>query len=140
MTLEQLEGYSKDWIVNEIENGGRFVVFPYCISALIISFQKYSKVYFIRNDEWAIKYGWMYMLISLVLGWWGFPWGFIYTIRSFFQCFRGKNCTVEVVVQDPYLASCLIPVQMEEAQPLPNNDDTPELPPIPGNPSSNQIG
>ena len=29
-------------------------------------------------DE-AVAKGWTYTLLSLVAGWWGFPWGFIYT-------------------------------------------------------------
>ena len=41
--------------------------------------------------------GWKYFLISLLFGWWGIPWGPIYTFQSLFYAFRGKNMTTEML-------------------------------------------
>lgn len=81
----------------ELEKGGKFVVYTYAISILIMTFRQSSKVFFIRHDELAIKHGWPYLLLSLFLGWWGIPWGPIYTIQSFFYAFTGKDVTVDVI-------------------------------------------
>ena len=97
MTIKELNNYPKEWIVTEIKNGGRFVVFPYCISIIIMSFVRHS-------SESAIKHSWIYIIISCVLGLWGIPWGLIYTIKSIYTCFHGEDCTPEVVGQDPYLS------------------------------------
>lgn len=58
-----------------IERGGRFVVFQYCVSALIITFRRNTSVQFIKAGESAAIKSLPYTLLSLVLGWWGIPWG-----------------------------------------------------------------
>jgi hypothetical protein len=82
----------------EIQQGAKFVIYQYCISLLIITFKRSSNIYFIRHEENAIVKGLTYTLISLVLGWWGVPWGPIYTIQSVWVNFNGgKDVTREVL-------------------------------------------
>ena len=81
----------------ELQNGGRLVVYQYCVSILIMTFKRNSKVFFIKNGKSAIKNGLVYTLISLAFGWWGFPWGPIYTVGSVITNFSGgKDVTNEV--------------------------------------------
>ena len=40
-----------------------------------------------------------YSLCSFLLGWWGIPWGPIYTISSIFTNFRGGRDVTEQLVQ-----------------------------------------
>ena len=115
MTINELNHCTKEWIVNEIKNGGKFVVFPYCISIIFMSFQRTSDVYFLRNGEMAIKHGWIYMLISCLLGWWGIPWGLIFTIKSICYSFSGKDCTADVVGHDQYLYYMIYQQPWDEA-------------------------
>lgn len=89
------------WTVGQLEEdlrrGGKFVVFTYSISIIFMTFRKASSVYYIRSDESAFATGFKYMLISLVLGWWGIPWGPIYTIQSIWYAFTGKDVTEEIL-------------------------------------------
>jgi hypothetical protein len=82
----------------EINQGGKFVVYQFCISILVITFKRSSNIYFISHEQNAVVKGLPYTLLSLVLGWWGIPWGPIYTIQSVWVNFQGgKNVTQEVL-------------------------------------------
>lgn len=82
----------------EIQRGAKFVVYQYCISLLIITFKRFSNIYFVKSDENAIVKGLPFSLLSLVLGWWGIPWGPIYTIQGLWVNFSGgKDVTQEVL-------------------------------------------
>ena len=82
----------------ELQQGGKFVVYQYCVSVLILTFKRPSSVYFIRHEENAILKGLPFTLLSLVLGWWGIPWGPIYTIQSVWVNFKGgRDVTNEIL-------------------------------------------
>jgi hypothetical protein len=68
------------------------------ISILIMTFRRVSDVYYIPPSENRITPGLVYSIISLVLGWWGVPLGFIYTPDALYENFTGGiNVTGEVV-------------------------------------------
>lgn len=82
----------------EIQQGGRFVMYQYCISLLVITFKRSSNIYFISHEQSAVVKGLPFTLLSLVLGWWGIPWGPIYTIQSVWVNFKGgRDVTQEVL-------------------------------------------
>jgi hypothetical protein len=82
----------------EIQQGGRFVMYQYCISLLVITFKRSSNIYFISHEQSAVVKGLPITLLSLVLGWWGIPWGPIYTIQSVWVNFKGgRDVTHEVI-------------------------------------------
>ena len=82
----------------EMQQGAKFVVYQYCISVLVITFKRSSNVYFISHTDNAITKGLPFTLLSLVLGWWGIPWGPIYTIQSLWVNFSGgKDVTKEIL-------------------------------------------
>lgn len=76
------EGITFENLNQEIKNGGRFIIFPYCISIVAISFRLFSSAIFIRKSESITRYQVYYNLVSLLFGWWGLPWGPIHTIKS----------------------------------------------------------
>lgn len=81
-----------------VNRGARFVMFEYCISIVIMTF-KNPRVYFLRSGERAISKSFPFILISLLLGWWGIPWGPIHTITSLATNLRGgRDVTAEVMV------------------------------------------
>jgi len=65
-----------------VAQGGRFVVFQYCVSLLVVSLKRSSPLYFIRPGESAFTRSLPYTLISFVAGWWGIPWGPIWTLMT----------------------------------------------------------
>ena len=98
MQIKGAEELSVNDFRYELQNGGRIVVYQYCISVLVMTFKRGSKIFLIKNGESAIKNGLIYTLISLILGWWGIPWGPIYTIGALITNFRGgKDVTNEIL-------------------------------------------
>lgn len=82
----------------EIAQGAKFVMYQFCISIVIMTFKRSSNIFFISHDQNAVVKGLPYTLLSLVLGWWGIPWGPIYTIQSVWVNFKGgKDITHEVL-------------------------------------------
>jgi len=98
MKIHNIDGLSQEEISKELDKGAKFVVFQYCISLLIVSFKRGGDVHFIRNGESSIKYSWGPTLVSLIFGWWGFPWGPIYTIQTtFINLSGGKDITTDIL-------------------------------------------
>lgn len=82
MAINGLDNISYEQLSQEVRQGGKFVHFSYCISLLIITFKRPSGIYYLRPGESAFVKGLPFTVLSLVAGWWGFPWGPIYTIAS----------------------------------------------------------
>lgn len=98
MSVKGMEGMSDDQIAFELKNGGKFVVYQYCISIVIMTFRQPTGLVFIKNGEKGILKGLPYVLITAVLGWWGFPWGPIYTIGAIVTNLSGgKDVTKEIL-------------------------------------------
>lgn len=97
MNIKGIEGLSAAQVDDELRRGAKFVVFGYAMSFLVITLRRSSDVYFIRAGESAFGKGLPYTLLSLALGWWGFPWGFIYTPMVVFQNLGGgRDVTAEL--------------------------------------------
>lgn len=94
--LEDIQ--SDGQLQQELQQGGKFVMYQYCISILILTFKRSSNVYFIRQEENAVVKGIPFTLLSLVLGWWGIPWGPIYTVQSVWVNLKGgRDVTQELM-------------------------------------------
>ena len=99
MKIKNIENLTVREINHEIDRGGRFVVFQYALSALIITSKRNTDIYFIKAGEPIIKYSIGFILLSLLFGWWGFPWGPIYTIGTVFNNLLGGK-DVTAIVQE----------------------------------------
>ncbi|GAB3510778.1 hypothetical protein [Emticicia fontis] len=96
--IKNVENLSVADVRNLVNQGGKFVIFPYTISIVVMTFQRSSDIYFIRPDESSFKHSAGYLLMNFFLGWWGIPWGPIYTIGALFtQLSGGKDVTQEVM-------------------------------------------
>ena len=89
MSVPGTEGLTPHQLHAEIQRGGKFVTFPYTISILVITFSRSSEVKFIRAGQGTFGASLPYLLISLFFGWWGFPFGLIYTPISIVKCLAG---------------------------------------------------
>jgi hypothetical protein len=94
-----IEGMTPEQINMEVRAGARFVVFQYCISVLVLSFKRGSTIHFIRAGESGFGKSAPYSLCSLLLGWWGIPWGPIWTISTIFRNSRGGIDVTSTVVR-----------------------------------------
>ena len=84
----------------ELAQGGRLVFFEYCISFLLFTLRHPSPICLLRKGERAWIRALPYSLASLMLGWWGLPWGVIYTPLSLvLNCTGGRDVTAEIQEQ-----------------------------------------
>ncbi len=98
MRIIGIDNMSPEQLKGEVAAGGRFVIYQYCISVVVVSFKRGSDIYFIRAEDNAVTKGLLFTLCSLVLGWWGIPWGPIWTIATVVTNLRGgRNVTAEVL-------------------------------------------
>jgi len=92
------EGMSNEALRTELERGARFVIYQYCISIVFMTFRRPSDIHFVRPGESSVGKGLGFSLISFVLGWWGIPWGPIYTVQSIWTNSRGGRDVTQQVV------------------------------------------
>lgn len=94
-----VSGMSPHEIAFEIQRGGRFVVYQYCISLVFITFRRNSPVRFVRAGESAVTAGLPFTLLSLALGWWGIPFGIIYTPTVIYRNLKGGTDVTAAIIQ-----------------------------------------
>lgn len=64
--------------------------FQACISALIITTRNPSRHLIIGHHRIFLT-GLVYSLVTLALGWWGIPWGPVYTAQTLWRNLKGGN-------------------------------------------------
>lgn len=79
MRVRGLGSLTTDQIEAELAAGGRLVFFEACISLLFVTWRRPSDLFFLRRGERGLVRGLPYTLLTLLLGWWGIPWGLLYT-------------------------------------------------------------
>ena len=77
--IRGVKGLSRADLERELAAGARYVFYEYCISLIVVTLRRPSAVYFLRGGSRGVLRGLPYVLLSLLLGWWGVPWGFLYT-------------------------------------------------------------
>ena len=97
--IKGLNGLTVAELHNELIAGGRFVTYQYCISILFMTFRPPSSVYFVRSGQGTILQSLPYTIITFLFGWWGFPWGAVYTIDTLINNFQGGKDVTELVVE-----------------------------------------
>ena len=98
MDIRGVEGLSIDEVRMRVNQGGKFVMFTWTLSFVVMTVRRPTAVYFINPGESAALKGMPFTLVSFFLGWWGIPWGFIYTPMSIFENLGGgKDVTNEVM-------------------------------------------
>lgn len=98
MKVIGIEGMTADEIKSEIHRGGTFVIYHYCISLVVVTLMRPSSIYFIKGGHGRLGKGLPFTLISLLLGWWGIPWGPSRTIQSFITNFGGGKDVTQAMI------------------------------------------
>ncbi len=98
MAIVGVEGMTVGQVADGVQAGGRFVVFEYCVSILVMTFKRPSKIYYIPPGRGTAGKSLPFTLLTLVLGWWGLPWGFIYTPMAIFTNLRGGRDVTSAVM------------------------------------------
>jgi hypothetical protein len=98
--IKNVEGLTVEQVKQEVAAGGKFVVYQYAVSIIFMTFKRPSDIYFIRAGESSFGKSIPFTLITLLFGWWGFPWGPIYSFMALGTNFSGgKDVTAEVLMQ-----------------------------------------
>jgi hypothetical protein len=116
--IQGIEGMSSGQLVSELQNGARFIQYQYCISAIFVTFKRFSDIYLMRPGQGESVRALTWTLLSLVAGWWGIPWGPIFTVQSVWVNLRGgKDVTPEVAtaLNLPIDKSTLYPAEKGKA-------------------------
>jgi len=87
--IENLDGMSQEQLEREVRRGGKFFFYQYCVSLILITFKRPTSIYFVRSGESGAKYSWKYTLLTFLLGWWGIPWGPVYTVQCLYKNMSG---------------------------------------------------
>jgi hypothetical protein len=97
MQIRGIEGRSFADVEAELQAGSRFVFFEYCISLVFVTLRRPSAIVLLRPGELGLARGLPYTLVSLLLGWWGLPWGLVYTpVVLFTNLSGGRDVTAAV--------------------------------------------
>jgi len=98
MKVKNIDGLSPAQIRTMVNEGGKFVMYKYCISIVVMTFNNPTDIYFIPPGKSSVTPGLGFLATSLVLGWWGIPWGPIYTIGNIGTILSGgKDVTTEIM-------------------------------------------
>jgi len=98
MRIKNINGLSAEDLQDAVKEGGKFVYYQFTVSLIIVTFKRTSDVYLVRNSENAAKKGLPFTLLSLVFGWWGIPFGPLYSLESIRNNMKGgKEVTDEVM-------------------------------------------
>ena len=87
--IHGIDGLTHGELRHQIDLGGRFVFYKYVISILVMTFRRPSEIHFVRAGESRVVKGLGYTAITLLLGWWGIPWGPIFSIGSLYTNLSG---------------------------------------------------
>jgi hypothetical protein len=76
--------------------GPRLVFFEYVISLVFLTLRRPSRLYALPPGSRGLWQGLPYTLASLLLGWWGVPWGLVYTpLALWTNLTGGREVTAE---------------------------------------------
>ncbi|AYL96958.1 hypothetical protein [Mucilaginibacter celer] len=78
--IKNTGGISLSEFYDCLNKGGKIVIYGYCISLIALTYRLISPPHLIRPGESQSKFKRHYNTLSLIFGWWGFPWGPIYSI------------------------------------------------------------
>ena len=82
MKIIGIERMTAQQVSDAVAKGGRFVIYQYCFSVIVMSFRRGSDIHFVPPGESAARKGASFTAISLLAGWWGIPWGPIWTLTT----------------------------------------------------------
>ena len=98
MRLYGIADLTPETIARELAHGARFVAFEYCISFIFASTRRFTSPYLLRPGELGLVRGLPFSLLSMLVGWWGIPWGVVYTPLVLVTNFSGgRDATNEVL-------------------------------------------
>jgi hypothetical protein len=66
--LREQQHLPNEQVNEEIDRGGRFVMYQYCISILVMTFKRGSNIYFVKAGDGSIGRELGFSLLTFLLG------------------------------------------------------------------------
>lgn len=96
--IKGIEGLTPGELRHQIDLGGRFVFYKYTFSVVVMTFRRGTDIYFVKPGESRVVKGLGWTALTFLLGWWGIPWGPIFSIGSLWTNLSGGvDVTPQVV-------------------------------------------
>ena len=89
MTAQELLKRPPQEILFELDRGARLVVYQYVISLVVVTFRRNSPLQLVPADSSPAAKSLPWTLLTLLLGWWGIPFGFIWTPMALYKNLKG---------------------------------------------------
>ena len=88
-----------DTVVDQVMDGTRFVTIPFVFSIVILSFKRHiGGVHEVRTGEFPIGGLAKAAVVTALFGWWGFPFGILWSLLTIFYLWRGgRDQTFEIL-------------------------------------------
>ena len=67
--IKGIEGLTPGELSFEVNRGGKFVMYRYCVSVVFLTMMRGSDVYFVRADQSRLVKGLPWTLLTLLAGW-----------------------------------------------------------------------
>jgi hypothetical protein len=89
-------------LVTEVMAGRRFVTYPFVVSLLLISFKRnMGGMRVVENGQWPIAPVFGASLVTILFGWWGFPWGIVWSpLALYYLWMGGRDSTKEILAAE----------------------------------------
>jgi hypothetical protein len=95
--INGIDGMSPDEISFELNRGGKFVMYRFCVSVIVLTIIKSTDIYYVPAGQSRVIKGLPWTLLTFVAGWWGIPWGPIRSVQSLWINLNGgTDLTAEV--------------------------------------------
>jgi hypothetical protein len=99
MKTNNTEGLTMFEINVLIQQGGKFIIFPFIISKMVKKIKE-SNIYFIRPNEGTFKYALKHFFLNLSLSLRFFPFAPIYIAKSLFYLIKGGKDYTDTILKD----------------------------------------
>ncbi|MHC0445633.1 hypothetical protein ACWA1F_09480 [Flavobacterium sp. 3-218] len=99
MKTNNIEGLTMFEINVLIQQGGKFIMYPFIISEMVKRIKE-SNIYFIRPNEGTFKYALKHFFLNLSASWRIFPYTPIYILKSLFYLIKGGKDYTETILKD----------------------------------------
>lgn len=115
--INGLNGRTPLEVEEQVRRGAKFVVFPWTVSVLILTLKRTSSVHYVAPDESAVAKGLPCILVTLLFGWWGIPWGPIYSVMSIVEILGGGiDVTRTIVGSDAFTHAAILEEEHEKVK------------------------
>ena len=98
MTAQEFLNRPQHEILFELDRGAKLVIYQYVVSLVVITFRRNSPLQLVPADSSAAAKSLPWTLLSLVLGWWGIPFGLIYTPMVLYKNLNGGTDVTPAVL------------------------------------------